>query len=138
MPLSFEELSATNKDRCEQAFHSVEVWRPSQWTNAMSGEVGETCAEGLALLATIAQHAGAACNTTKKMDRIWPSDQFKESWNKPEDQRMAELEERLAGEIADVVIYADLLMTRIGRSLGNEVRKKFNDKSDEIGSSIKL
>jgi hypothetical protein len=34
--------------------------------------------------------------------------------------------------------YADLLATRIGRSLGDCVRQKFNAKSDEIGSPVKL
>lgn len=118
--LQFAELQRKNKVRCEALFHSIEEWRPSQWTNAMAGECGE------------------ACNLTKKMDRVWPSNQFKQNWNKPEDQRMADLEERMAGEIADAVIYADLAMQRIGRSLGEEVRKKFNSKSEEIGSDITL
>lgn len=118
--LSFDELKATNKLRCEMAFHSVEAWTPWEWSNAMAGECGE------------------ACNVTKKMNRIWPANQFKQCWNKPEDQRMAELEQKLADEIADVVIYADLLATRIGRSLGECVRHKFNEKSDEIGSHVKL
>jgi NTP pyrophosphatase (non-canonical NTP hydrolase) len=120
MPLTFEELTAINKQRCNNAFHSVEVWTQWEWSNAMAGECGE------------------ACNITKKMNRIWPANQFKQNWNKPEDQRMAELEAQLADELADVVIYADLLATRIGRSLGDCVRKKFNEKSDEIGSQVKL
>jgi len=120
MNLTFEELQAINKRRCESTFHSVEEWKPWEWSNAMAGECGE------------------ACNITKKMNRIWPANQFIQNWNKPEDQRMAELEDRLADELADVVIYADLLATRIGRSLGECVRKKFNEKSDEIHSTIKL
>lgn len=120
MDLTFDELRAINKARCEAAFHEVDAWKPWEWSNAMAGECGE------------------ACNITKKMNRIWPANQFKQSWNKPEDQRMAELEARLADELADVVIYADLLATRIGRSLGDCVREKFNTKSDEIGSPIKL
>jgi NTP pyrophosphatase (non-canonical NTP hydrolase) len=118
--LSFETLRAANVLRCETAFHQVSEWRPSQWSNAMAGECGE------------------ACNLTKKMDRMWPAGEFIKNWNKPEDQRMADLEERLADEIADVVIYADLLAARIGRSLGECVRRKFNAKSDEIGSDVKL
>ncbi len=120
MNLSFDELKAVNRLRCETAFHSVDAWAPWEWSNAMAGECGE------------------ACNITKKMNRIWPANQFKQNWNKPEDQRMAELEAHLADELADVVIYADLLATRIGRSLGECVREKFNAKSDEIGSPIKL
>lgn len=119
-PLGFNELQETNQRRCEAAFHRVDAWLPWEWSNAMAGECGE------------------ACNITKKMNRIWPANQFKQNWNKPEDQRMAELEQRLADELADVVIYADLLATRIGRNLGDCVRAKFNEKSDEIGSAIKL
>lgn len=118
--MTFDELKKANTERCEIAFHPTNQWRPSQWTNAMAGECGE------------------ACNITKKMDRIWPSDQYIKNWNKPEDQRMEELEEKLAKEIADVVIYADLLATRIGRNLGDLVKQKFNEKSDEIGSLIKI
>lgn len=86
----------------------------------------------------MAGECGEACNITKKMNRIWPANEFIQSWNKPEDQRMEELEARLADEIADVVIYADLLATRIGRSLGDCIRAKFNEKSKEIGSVVKL
>ena len=118
--LSFQTLAEKNRERCESKFHSISVWRPSQWSNAMAGETGE------------------ACNITKKMDRIWPSDQFKESWNKPEERRMQDLTDMLADEIADVVIYADLLAQRCGLSLGDIVRAKFNQKSDEIGSLVKL
>lgn len=119
--LTFGELAEKNKVRCESMFHKIENWLPSQWSNAMAGECGE------------------ACNLTKKMDRIWPAGEYIKNWNKPEDQRrMADLEAKLAGEIADVVIYADLLAQRIGRSLGEIVRAKFNEKSDEIGSEIKL
>jgi NTP pyrophosphatase (non-canonical NTP hydrolase) len=118
--LSFDELRETNRRRCETAFHQVDEWKPWEWSNAMAGECGE------------------ACNVTKKMNRIWPANQFKQNWNKPEDQRLEELAERLADEVADTVIYADLLLTSIGRSLGAAVQKKFNEKSDEIGSPIKL
>lgn len=136
--LSFDDLRRVNKLRCETAFHQVDEWKPWEWSNAMAGEVGEACAEGLTLLSAITARAGGVCNLTKKMARVWPANQFKQNWNKPEDQRISELEDKLANELADVVIYADLLATRIGRSLGDCVRQKFNEKSDEIGSPIKL
>lgn len=118
--MTFDELRKANVTRCETAFHRIDEWRPSQWSNAMAGECGE------------------ACNLTKKMDRIWPACEFIKNWNKPEDQHIDELAKRLADEIADVVIYADLLAARIGRSLGDIVRDKFNEKSDEIGSDVVL
>jgi hypothetical protein len=138
LELSFEDLRATNKARCESAFHQVDEWKPWEWSNAMSGEVGETCAELLTLVTALSAHAGAVSNLTKKMNRVWPANQFKQNWNKPEDQRLDELAERVAGEVADVVIYADLLLTSIGQSLAASVVEKFNAKSDEIGSSVRL
>lgn len=41
-------------------------------------------------------------------------------------------------EIADVIMYADLLATRLGFKLGDLVRQKFNEVSDRKGSKIKL
>jgi NTP pyrophosphatase (non-canonical NTP hydrolase) len=115
--LTFDQLRAINKARCEESFHPLSIWLPSQWTNAMARECGE------------------ACNLTKKIDRLLVQ---KQEWNKLVDRDMVDLENRLAEEIADAVIYADLALARIGRSLGDAVRKKFNEKSDEIGSALKL
>lgn len=136
--LTFEQLRDANVTRCETAFHKVDEWKPWEWSNAMAGESGEACVEMLALVTALAAKNGAACNITKKMNRIWPANQFIKNWNKPEDQRMEELAEKLADEIADVVIYADLLAARIGRTLADCVQKKFNEKSREIGSTVLL
>lgn len=118
--MTFELFRQTNRNRCEEMAQPLDAWLPSQWSNAMAGECGE------------------ACNITKKMDRIWPANQFKQSWNKPEDSRMAELRERLKREIGDVVIYADLLASREGMTLEECVRTAFNEKSEEIGSDRRL
>ena len=118
--MTFTELRQANQARCEESFHAVDHWQPWEWTNAMAGECGE------------------ACNITKKMLRMYPAKLPVTEWNKPEDRRMEELEERLAAEIADVVIYADLAAARIGRSLDDIIRQVFNAKSEEIGSPIRL
>ena len=136
--ITFSDLSSANKDRLATAWPDPDPWHPWDWTNATAGEVGEACVEGLALLAALSARAGSAANLTKKMNRVWPSGQFAASWNKPEDQRIADLTERLGGELADVVIYADLLASKLGLSLGDLVVRKFNAKSDEIGSSVKI
>lgn len=47
-------------------------------------------------------------------------------------------DEDIAREAADIVIYLDLLMQRSGRDLHRAVVKKFNEKSDQIKSDIKL
>jgi NTP pyrophosphatase (non-canonical NTP hydrolase) len=115
--MDFQELHEKNKERCENDFgHKLTDWLPSQWTNAMAGECGE------------------ACNLSKKIDRI----AFRQGINKPEDRDLFDLKCRLADEIADVVIYADLLASRLNFKLEDIIRKKFNGKSVEIGSIIKL
>ena len=118
--MRFEELQLKNKLRCEQ-FQPLDSWLPSQWSNAMAGECGETC------------------NLTKKMDRIWPANQFKLNMNiKDEDKRMEDLISHTELEIGDVIIYADLLATRLGLKLSECVKKAFNNKSKELGITIKL
>lgn len=42
------------------------------------------------------------------------------------------------GEVADVVCYLDLLCQKAGIDLGTAVVNKFNEKSDEIGSKVKI
>lgn len=118
--MTFKLFMERNRARCESAAQALDVWLPSQWSNAMAGEAGE------------------CCNITKKMDRIWPANQFKQAWNKPEDSRMEELNEKLKRELGDVVIYADLLASRQGLTLEECVRTAFNEKSAEIGSYIIL
>ena len=42
--LAFDELRKANVERSEQAFgHPVTALKPSEWTNAIAGEVGELC-----------------------------------------------------------------------------------------------
>lgn len=39
--LSFNELRKANVARCEDAFHPVDSWSPTDWGCAMGGECGE-------------------------------------------------------------------------------------------------
>ena len=111
-------FDARNKKRCEEMAQALDGWKPWEWTNAMAGECGE------------------ACNITKKMSRMWPANQFRQAWNKPEDQRMEDLNQRLKREIGDVMIYASLLAQERGWSMEECIRAAFNEKSQEIGSDI--
>lgn len=69
----------------------------------------------------MAGETGEACNLIKKMRRGEPID-------------LAEI----GDELADVVIYADLLAARLGIDLGEAVRVKFNHVSTKRGSEVKL
>ena len=66
----------------------------------------------------MAGECGEVCNLIKKMRR-----------GEVVDAKM------IADEIADLVIYADLLAARLGINLGEAVRNKFNEVSNRIGSS---
>ena len=49
-----------------------------------------------------------------------------------------DLHEMIADELADTVIYADLLCHRLGLSLGKAVQRKFNATSAKVGSEVTL
>lgn len=69
----------------------------------------------------MAGEAGEACNLIKKLRRgeVVPA-------------------EMIAKELADVIIYADLLAARLGVDLGQSVCSKFNEVSDRRHCDIKL
>lgn len=69
----------------------------------------------------MAGEVGEACNLIKKHRR-------------GEDINLDDIAE----EVADVVIYADLLLARMNRDLGEAVRAKFNKVSERRRSAIKL
>lgn len=106
-----QKFSYMNLDRNIYGFnHSLEDWSEAEWTNALAGEAGE------------------AANFGKKIIRcsggvaILNKGQTKE-------QYVA----KLAEELADVVIYADLCAAKIGVNLWEEIIKKFNKTTRELG-----
>ncbi len=116
--LNLRTLREANVKRCEQSFGSCRNWSPADWSNAMAGEAGELVEVLLPLIAK----TGGVCNLTKKLQR--GTDEI-------------DLEE-IGKEIADVVIYADLLSHRLGIDLSDAVRAKFDEVSQRVGSDIQL
>ena len=102
--MTFADLKKKNRERCEEVFHPIDSWTPTDWACALAGEVGE------------------ACNLIKKMRRG--------------DPKITRID--VGEELADVVIYADLLAQRLGLDLGYEVQMKFNLVSERRGSSVIL
>ena len=102
-PLTFDKLRNVNVSRCEDVFHKLNSWSPTDWACAMGGECGE------------------ALNFIKKMRRG-------EEINKND----------VAYELADIIIYADLLAARLDINLGEAVREKFNVVSKRRNSKYKL
>lgn len=69
----------------------------------------------------IAGETGEMCNLIKKI------------------RRGDDVDVREVGkELADIVIYADLLADKLGLNLSDCIQQKFNEVSDRIGSEIKI
>jgi len=110
MKLTFEDLSTQNRSRVHR-WHGgdAEPWSGADWSNAMCGESGE------------------AANVVKKLRRIETS--ITQGTYHGEDTTStdrAELVAKLGNEIADVIIYADLLAFHYGIDVEAAVREKFN------------
>lgn len=113
--LEFSRLRVANVERCEEVFHPLWEWSPTDWACAMAGEAGE------------------ACNAVKKLRR------HASGTNKGTDpQTEAAIVAGVGSELADLVIYADLLAARLGIDLGAEVVRKFNQVSRERKATVFL
>lgn len=132
--LTFERLSAINGSRCER-WHGPEwrepedAWTIADWSNAMCGEAGETA------------------NVVKKLRRIdadlwdkqkYPGEARGDLVHKPPAEAREKLIEMLTNELADVILYADLLAQKAGIDLGAAVRGKFNRVSAAQGFPERL
>jgi len=115
--LNLQTLREASVKRCEQSFGTCNDWSPADWSNAMAGEAGEL----LEALLPLIVKTNTICNLTKKVQR-------------GDDMSL----EEIGKEIADVVIYADLLSHRLGIDLSDAVRAKFDEVSQRVGSDILL
>lgn len=112
-PLTFDALRAANVGRVPAFGHTLQSWTALEWAGAMCGESGE------------------AANCAKKLRRL--DDDC--TVNNP---GKAALVEKLAEELADTIIYADLLAAREGIDLGAAVVKKWNEVSARVGHHLHL
>ena len=114
--LTFQRFSKANRERCEadDGFgHLVSDWTPAEWLAACIGELGEAAH----VVKVISRQRDNLVKSNLDVDQI---------------QTM------LAEEIADTVIYLDMLAHSLNIELGAAIVEKFNRKSEEIGSSIFL
>jgi len=115
--MTFTELSSTNLQRTQRWHHGgLAEWSVNDWLVALGGEAGEALNEG------------------KKLRRIECA--ISQHGDAPEDIRQAH--ERIMDEIADVVIYADLIATRLGYRLEDAIVRKFNATSVREGFPERL
>lgn len=110
--LLFSELRDKNLERREQAFPECLPWGEVEYGLALAGETGELC------------------NLLKKRLRL--------AGGSLHDKPGKLTDEEVGKEIADIIIYADLLAHVVGVDLGEAVRAKFNEVSDRRGSTVKL
>lgn len=114
--LSFQGFSAVNKMRCEHPTgfnHRINSWSLSDWLTATMGELGE------------------AAYIAKKLNRVRDG----VPGNKETEQ---ELRAAFNKEVADTLIYLDLLAQSQGFSLDEAVREKFNETSKKMGCLIEV
>lgn len=122
MRLSFRKLAERNLERCEKDFHTLEAWSITDWACALGGETGE------------------CLNEVKKLRRHIPADMPPKTITGKASAMpaCAQKLQAIGEELADIVIYADLLAQRLGLDLGTCVVKKFNRTSKEIVSDVVL
>lgn len=113
--LCFDLLRHVNVARCEEVFHEIDDWSPTDWACALAGEAGE------------------ACNEVKKLRRLDGADRSADTR-----ERRVALALAIGEELADTVIYADLLAARLGIDLGEAIRAKFNAVSYKRNSTVFL
>ncbi len=113
--LTFDQLRAVNVPRCEKWHPPGSLpWSLADWSNALCGEAGELA------------------NVIKKIRR-----QETGAVNQG-DPTVEALKNMAMNELADVVIYADLLADQLGGDLGQAIKAKFNKVSEKYGFPERL
>lgn len=113
--LSFDRLRKVSHERCKRWHPPGSLpWTAADWSNATCGEAGEMAN----VIKKIRRHETGAANKG--------------------DPPMEVLLDMVALEIADVVIYCDLLADYLGIDLEEAVRKKFNAVSERQGFPERL
>lgn len=110
----FDRLRELNVARVPYFNHDLNDWSALEWAASMMGEAGE------------------AANFAKKLKR------YDDGCNVNLDKTRGELVEALGAELADVIIYLDLLAAREGIDLEAALIKKFDEVSDRVGYDRKL
>jgi NTP pyrophosphatase (non-canonical NTP hydrolase) len=113
--LNFETLRAVNVTRC-QRWHPPEStpWNAADWSNATCGEAGEMAN----VIKKIRRHETGAVNAG--------------------DPSLEQLKAMAAEEMADVVIYVDLLANYLKVDLADAIKAKFNKVSVKYGFPERL
>lgn len=112
--LTLRQISETNRARSQRWHKDCEPWGGADWSNAMCGEAGE------------------AANVVKKLRRLETS---KRSSGEYELQMLLAA---LGDELADTILYLDLLADHYGIDLPAAICRKFNRVSERQGFPERL
>lgn len=111
--LEFRQLRLKNILRNSEVFSPCNNWTLMEWGCAMAGEAGELC------------------NILKKIKRMG------ENTNTAKDPQSIQEAKTMAGkEMADIIIYLDLIAEKMGVDLGQAVQDKFNEVSERMEATI--
>lgn len=120
--MTFDELKLANRERVDEWFKGddntpdgLAFWTPSDWAVAMAGEAGEVC------------------DAIKKLNRV-EGGVVHATGPRTREEAVA----AVAEEIADTVIYLDLLAQRLGIDMERAVKDKFNRISEREGFPQRL
>lgn len=116
--LTFSHMRHQNIMRMHR-WHSGVDWTLADWATAMAGEAGE------------------ACNIVKKIRRIETGLADSQLYNNT-GYSIDDLKGKLAYELADLILYADILASEAGINLAQAVRLKFNEVSMAQGFPERL
>ena len=117
LPISgytFSEFQSGNIERCRKAFPMCDDWTLNDWAVALSGEVGEMC--------NLLKKDRRGLATDEPYDLDGP---YHES-----------ARQNVLSELADIITYADLMMSQLSADTGWEVLSKFNEVSGRIGYPV--
>lgn len=113
-----QRLRAFSVDRCEKHFFPLDAWNVLEWAGAAAGEAGETA------------------NVAKKMQR--DNTLVKLNRRVRDLKKEAEYRKELGKEVADTIIYLDLLCASQGIDLEQVITDKFNEVSEQHGYKPRL
>jgi NTP pyrophosphatase (non-canonical NTP hydrolase) len=117
-PLTFAEFQALNARRSAFHFTSSANWGPNDWACALAGEVGELC------------------NVLKKVRRgdstyrLLPREAH---WTDVDMHHARNTRAIVLKELADVITYADALITHLGADTETVLLEKFDEVSKRVG-----
>jgi NTP pyrophosphatase (non-canonical NTP hydrolase) len=131
--LTFAALADANAERCAESFHPIDSWSMTDWMTAVAGEVGEA-----ANLIKKARRAEGKTEAQLDMDTDVGLDFPYDNADENDPSHNVTGREFIGYELADAVIYIDLLCQRLGLDLGAMVERKFNIVSRRVGSDVRI